>query len=151
MRDQGLICQPSFHRLRCHPDAGRQLTGAQPSIAHSAAKSSVQEVPRDIWAFYDATAEPVSLSPLWPLISPERAATSVRTSTFPSGADMPAAARTERRYGVVPMPPQHGTPLLDLWGVADRHNGSHPVQQPDGKPVIFYSFADAARWAADHE
>ncbi|GGQ72068.1 hypothetical protein GCM10010195_29730 [Kitasatospora griseola] len=64
---------------------------------------------------------------------------------------MPAAARTERRYGVVPMPPQRGIPLLDLWGVVDRHRGSRPVEQRDGKPVIFYSFADASRWAADHE
>ncbi|GAA2098648.1 hypothetical protein GCM10009759_29820 [Kitasatospora saccharophila] len=39
---------------------------------------------------------------------------------------------------------------MDLWGVAKEVGEGGPMTGPDGKPLVFYSFPDAARWADDH-
>ncbi|PJN22474.1 hypothetical protein CG736_28645 [Kitasatospora sp. CB02891] len=59
-------------------------------------------------------------------------------------------ATPHQRYRVVPAPAEPGALLTDLWGLADCADADSLVTRPDGEPMVFPFFGDAARWADEH-
>ncbi|MFJ1755631.1 hypothetical protein [Kitasatospora sp. NPDC088134] len=60
------------------------------------------------------------------------------------------SATPYERYRVVPASAEPDAPVVDLWGLADCTDADSRVTGPDGGPMLFRFFGDAARWADEH-
>ncbi|QKW18067.1 hypothetical protein HUT16_02410 [Kitasatospora sp. NA04385] len=65
---------------------------------------------------------------------------------------MSPAVHVHPRYRVVAVPPPCDSIPFDAWGVVEQHGSSiRPIVGADGKPLAFYSFSEAARWADEDD